>query len=210
MLGRRSSHDRSMAHVPGGARGARALVPWAMAALLGCTLLSGCDVGRIQELEERAQEARSQIEVELQRRSELVPSLIETAQEYSTVPADIVEQVGDARVWLAEAVRSRDLEKMEEASGALTEAVERLLASAAGDRDLRNSVGFGLLRSQLEGTAQRIMAAGGDYNDAVRRFNEFIAAFPASLTAKVIGAEQLETFDPPEKRSTPPEPTDDG
>jgi LemA protein len=181
-----------------------------MAVLLAATLLSGCEIGHIQELEERAQEARSQIEVELQRRSELVPNLIETAQEYSTVPADIVEQVADARVWLAEAVRSRDLEKMEEASGALTEALERLLASAAGDRDLHNSVGFGLLRSQLEGTGQRIMAAGGDYNEAVRRFNEFIAAFPTSLTAKVIGAERLKTFDPAEKVSTQPGPTDDG
>lgn len=199
MVERPSSCDPSIAHEIRKVRPAPAVVPRAIAVLLASTLLSGCDIGRIQELEERAQEARNQIEVELQRRSELVPSLIETAQEYSTVPADVVEQVADARVWLAEAVRARDLESMEEASGALSEALGRLLATAAGDRDLRNSVGFGLLRSQLEGTGQRIITAGGDYNEAVHRFNEFIAAFPASFTAKIIGAERLETFDPPEK-----------
>lgn len=199
MLERPSSRYPFIAHDIAEKRRVPAVVPRALIVLLAATSLSGCDLGRIQELEERAQQARSQIEVELQRRSELVPSLIETAQEYSTVPSDVVEQVAEARVWLAEAVRARDLERMEKASGALSEALDRLLATAAGDRELRNSLGFGVLRSQLEGTGERIITAGGDYNEAVRRFNEFIDAFPASVTAKIIGAERLQTFDPPEK-----------
>lgn len=167
--------------------------------LLAVILLSGCEFQRIKQLEERAQEARSEIEVELQRRAELVPSLLETVQENAVVSETLADRVGEARVRLIEAVRAGDLANMERASEALSEALDGLLATAAGAPDLRGNAGFGLLRSELEGTRQRITTAGDRYNEAARRYNDYISNFPQSLTAKVIGAEKLQIFRGPEE-----------
>jgi len=184
---------------PGGAgRLRRVAVP-----LLALTLLAGCDFSRIQELEEQVQVARSEIEVELQRRAEMVPSLLETLQEHSPVSSELTAEVAEARVRLLDAIRSGEVANMEQASAALARALQDLLAAARVDRGLRDSAGFQLLSRQLEGTRQRIATAGDNYNEAVGRFNDYIASFPQAVTAKVIGVEKLERFDPPEESGEP-------
>lgn len=159
------------------------------------TLLSGCEYSRIQQLEERVQVARGEIEVELRRRAELVPSLLETVDEYGSVPEDIVARVVAERVRVLEAVGAGDLEAMQRASGALSEALRSLLATATLDPGLRDSAGFRVLTNQLEGTQQRIATAGDSYNEAVERFNAYITDFPQVVTAKVIGAEKLKPIE---------------
>lgn len=160
-------------------------------------LLAGaCGYGEIQQLDEQVGEARSDIEVQLQRRTELIPTLLETIERYVRVDSMTLVAVSDSRVELVGAVRARDLAEMEAASRKLSEAVARLLAETAENPVLQSDLGFRLLNSQLEGIEQEVTEAGRMYNEAVQRYNAYIAQFPQLVTAKVIGAVPLRYFDP--------------
>jgi len=158
------------------------------------TLLGGCGYGQIQELEERVRSARQEIEIQLQKRAELVPSLLETLQANSAVGDELAGVVADARADLVLAFQSGDLGAIQTANAQLCTGLEAILASAAGDARLQADPAFELLRSQLEETEQQVDRAGREYNDAVRGFNEFIEGFPQLVTARVIGAGKLEPF----------------
>jgi LemA protein len=165
--------------------------------LLPAALLGGCGYSEIQELDEQAGTARADIEVQLLRRAELVPALVETVQRFGSFDEFVIEAVADSRVGLVAAVRSGDMSRIGAASAALSSALDQLLAGAAAYYDnLAADPGFQRLRSQLDGTEEQIVLAGSLYNDAVRRYNEYIAAFPQLVTAKIIGADMREPFEP--------------
>jgi LemA protein len=161
-----------------------------------------CGYGEIQQLGEQVGEARSDIEVQLQRRTELVPTLLETIERYARVDSRILVAVSDSRVELVGAVRARDLAGMETAGRKLSEAVARLFAETAENPVLQSDLGFRLLNSQLEGIEQEVTEAGRMYNEAVQRYNAYIAQFPQLVTAKVIGAVPLRYFDLPTPASS--------
>jgi LemA protein len=167
-------------------------------------LLAGCGYGQIHELDESAIRARSEIEVQLRRRAELVPNLLAALQAYGSVGDESVTAVADARASLVSAVRAGDLGDMEEWSARLSQALDELLAAVGRYSQLESDQGYQLLRSQLRDTEQAIIEAGRMYNEAAARFNEFIAEFPQLVTAKVIGAVPLETFEPWEWTYPPP------
>ena len=173
-------------------------------ALLAASLLSGCGYSRIQELGEQAAVASSEIEVQVQRRAELVPVLVETVQRRAAVSEDVIRAVADARARLVRAVRLGDLAAIERDSGELSSVLEQLLSIAGGDMDLRTDPGFQLLRSQLEATEKEIREAGRSYNEAVRLYNDYISNFPQIVTAKVVGAERLQAFEPFQEPASPP------
>jgi LemA protein len=159
------------------------------------TLSSGCGYGEMNELDEQVRAARHEIEVQLQRRAELVPSLVETVEAYAGAGDELVAVVSEARTVLAGAVRSGDFAEMQVANIELCSALDEMLASATRLPNLLSDPAYQLLQSQLEATGERIAEAGGAYNDAARRYNDFIAKFPQLVTAKVIGAEKLEPFE---------------
>ena len=104
-------------------------------------LLAGaCGYGEIQQLDEQVGEARSDIEVQLQRRTELIPTLLETIERYVRVDSMTLVAVSDSRVELVGAVRARDLAEMEAASRKLSEAVARLLAETAENPVLQSDL----------------------------------------------------------------------
>ncbi|UCC84402.1 MAG: LemA family protein [Gemmatimonadota bacterium] len=166
--------------------------------LLAASTLAGCGYSRIRELDERALEARSDIEIHLLRRAELAPTLVETSQRYAQLESPLVEAVADSRVGLVAAVRSTDLSAMESASLSLSDALSQLLAATAGYADLQADPGFQRLLVQLEDTRQQVVRAGQRYNEAVRLYNEYIGGFPQMVTAKIIGAESRPPYGVPE------------
>ena len=172
---------------------ARRVSSFGLAAVL--TLLSGCGYSRIQELDDLATSARSDIEVQLQRRAELVPNLIETVRAYGSVGEEVVARVADARAGLVRALRSGDLQEMEMGSIRLSGAIGQLMGAAGRRADLQLDAGFAVLRSQLARTEERIQSAGRSYNEAVRHHNEYIRGFPQLVTARLIGAEKLQALD---------------
>lgn len=162
---------------------------------MGALLFSGCGYNRIQTLDEQASSFQSQIEVQLQRRSDLIPNLVETVRGFAQQEEEVFTQIADARARLGGAIEGGNLDDMAQANAGLTSALGRLLVVAEAYPELRSNENFRALQDQLEGTENRIATARQDYNDAVRQYNSYIRRFPAVLTAKAIGAAARDYFE---------------
>ena len=149
--------------------------------------LSGCGYNRIQTMDEQVNAAGSQISVQLQRRADLVPNLVETVRGFARQEQAVFGAVADARARLGGAGQGGNLAQMAEANQNLTGALGRLLAIAEAYPELKSNENFRALQDQLEGTENRISTARQDYNDAVRDYNAYIRRFPQVLTAKLLG-----------------------
>jgi LemA protein len=178
---------------------------WGMAAVtVLATLCTGCGYNRIQTLDEQATAAQSQIEVQLQRRADLIPNLVATVKGYAQHEEGVFNTVAEARSRLLNAVQSKDPEQMATADQGLTGALGRLLAISENYPNLKADENFLRLQDELTGTENRIGVARSDYNDAVRTYNAYIRRFPAVLTAKVIHAKQRTYFQAAEQATAVP------
>jgi LemA protein len=159
--------------------------------------LSGCGFGynRIQTYDENINAFKSQIEVQLQRRSDLIPNLVATVRGFADQEEEVFTSIAEARSRLGGAIQSGSLGQMAEANQSLTQGLGRLLVISEAYPELRSNQNFMELQVQLEGTENRIATARQDYNDAVRTYNGFIRRFPQVLTAKATGAEAREYFE---------------
>jgi LemA protein len=167
-------------------------------------LCTGCGYNRIQKLDEQATAAQSQIEVQLQRRADLIPNLVATVKGYAQHEEDVFDTVAEARSRLLTSVQSKDPEQMATADQRMTGALGRLLAISENYPNLKADENFLRLQDELTGTENRIAVARSDYNDAVKSYNAYIRQFPAVLTAKVIHAKQLKYFQATEQATAVP------
>ncbi len=167
----------------------------AMALLAVTTLASGCGYNRIQTLDEQVNGYESQIEVQLQRRYDLIPNLVETVKGFAAQEREVIGQVTEARARLGGAIQSGDVGQMAAANEGLTSALSRLLVIVENYPELRSNENFRMLQDQLEGTENRIATARRDYNAAVQTYNAYIRRFPQVLTAKVVGADSRTYFE---------------
>ncbi|MGH7668073.1 MAG: LemA family protein [Gemmatimonadaceae bacterium] len=165
---------------------------WLVVAL--AVLVSGCGYNTIQTLDEQASSAQSQIEVQLQRRADLIPNLVSTVKGYAQHEEAIFDTVAAARSRLLGAVQSKDPEQMANADQGMTGALGRLLAISENYPNLKADQSFLRLQDELAGTENRVAVARSDYNDAVKSYNAYIRRFPAVLTAKVTGAKERKYF----------------
>jgi LemA protein len=165
--------------------------------LLGAVMLAvtSCGYNTIQTYDEQVNAAGSQIKVQLQRRADLIPNLVETVKGYARHEESIFTEVANARARLAGAVQGGSLREMADANAALTAPLGRLLAIAEAYPQLKANENFRALQDQLEGTENRIAVARQDYNEAVNRYNAYIRRFPQVLTAKLIGKRAREYFE---------------
>src|SRR3954454_3482029 len=159
---------------------------WLVVALAALT--SACGYNRIQQLDESAQAYQSQIEVQLQRRADLIPNLVNTVKGYAQHEEAVFTQVANARSGLVNAVQSHDPEAMATANAAMTGALGRLFAVVEAYPQLQASQNFRMLQDELTGTENRIAVSRNDYNNAVNVYNAYIRQFPQVITAKVTGA----------------------
>jgi LemA protein len=158
-------------------------------------LLSACGYNTIQAMDETAAAARQQIEVQLQRRADLVPNLVSTVKGYAAQEEAIFTEVANARSRLAGSVSGGNMSEMADANQAMTGALGRLLVIAEAYPQLKSDQNFLRLQDELTGTENRIAVSRTDYNNAVRDYNAYIRKFPAVLTAKVTGAKSREYFE---------------
>ncbi len=158
-------------------------------------LLSACGYNSIQTMDESAAAAKQQIEVQLQRRADLIPNLVETVKGYAAQETAIFTAVAEARAGLAGAVKGGDVAQMADANAAMTGALGRLLAISENYPQLKSDQNFLRLQDELAGTENRIAVARTDYNNAVKDYNAYIRRFPAVLTAKVTGAKARAYFE---------------
>lgn len=181
--------------------------------LLPLLMMAGCGYNRIQELDERVTQTEADIESELMRRNDLIPNLVATVEQAAEFERETFTEVARARAGLT-AARERVAGALEgdgegrelaAASQALTEQA-RLFINVAVEAypQLRANQNFIALQDELAETENRINVARRDYNESVRDYNTYIRRFPATLTAKVIGADRREPFDAPESAEQAP------
>ena len=157
--------------------------------------LSACGYNSIQTMDETAAAAKQQIEVQLQRRADLVPNLVETVKGYAKQEETIFTAVAQARAGLLGAVQGGNVAAMATANDQMTGALGRLLAISENYPTLKSDQNFLRLQDELTGTENRIAVARTDYNTVVQTHNTYIRKFPQVLTAKVIGAKARDYFE---------------
>src|SRR5215210_1294136 len=168
-------------------------------------LLAGCGYNQIQQLDEQAGAAKQQISVQLQRRADLVPNLVQTVKGYAQHEEAVFTQVATARAGLAGAIQGGDPAQMATANAQLTGALGRLIAVAEAYPQLKADQGFLRLQDELAGTENRIATSRNDYNQAVQVYNTYIRTFPQALTAKVTGAGARTYFEAAPGSEAPPQ-----
>jgi LemA protein len=150
-------------------------------------LITGCGYNTIQTMDERVNQAQGQIQAQLQRRSDLIPNLVNTVKGITKQEDTVFISIANARARLGGAVQSGNVPEMAAANEQLNQGLGRLLAIAENYPQLRSSDNFRQLQDQLEGTENRISVARQDYNTAVGEYNSYIRRFPYNITAKVFG-----------------------
>lgn len=175
----------------------------ASALLIGTAVsLSGCGVNTIPAKEEAVKAKWADVENYYQRRADLVPNLVASVKGQAAQEKDVLEAVTKARASASQVTVDpsklsdpAQLQQFEQAQGALGQSLGRLLVTVEKYPELRSSEAFADLRTQLEGTENRIATARRDYNQAVQDYNTEIRTFPTLITAKVIyGAQPLQPF----------------
>lgn len=173
--------------------------------LIGITL-SGCGYNRIQQLDEAAEQQKSNIGVELTNRNSLIPNLVATVEGVAEFERGTYTEVAQARAGqlrqagqaLQSAVQSGDVDQMAAAEGALNEQMRGFIQIAVeAYPQLRAQENFMALQDQLAESENRISVARRDYNEAVATYNTYVRQFPQAVTARVIGAERKEPYEPP-------------
>jgi LemA protein len=167
-------------------------------------VMGGCGYNQIQQLDENAQQAKQQISVQLQRRADLVPNLVNTVKGYAQHEEAVFTQVAQARAGLAGAIQTGDPAQMATANNQLTGALGRLIAISEAYPQLKADQGFLRLQDELTGTENRIATSRNDYNQAVNNYNAYIRTFPQALTAKVTGAKPRTYFEAAAGTEAPP------
>ena len=154
------------------------------------------------DAEQQVHTQASQIETQLQRRSDLIPNLVNTVKGYAAHEEEIFTALADARAKLGGA---SSLEEMDEANGELISALNRLMVVVENYPDLKANQNFVALQDELAGTENRITQARRDYNDAVQEYNVRVRRFPSNLIAGMFGFEQAALFESDEGASSVPE-----
>src|SRR3989338_3886470 len=142
-------------------------------------------------LKTRIQEAFSGIDVQLKRRADLIPNLVETVKGYAKHEKGVFEEVTKARSALMSAKTPAD---KAEANNMLTDALKSLFAVAEAYPDLKASENFRDLQRQLEDTEDKIAYSRQFYNSNVLDYNTKIQTFPSNLVANIFGFKQEEFF----------------
>lgn len=129
---------------------------------------------RIVTLANRIEEAWAQIDVQLQKRYDLVPNLVETVKGYASHEREIFDNIAKARAGMVSGSRQARVE----ADNMLTQALGRLFAVAEAYPDLKAQENFKLLQEQLEGIENKIAYARQYFNDSVLSFNNIVTTIP--------------------------------
>jgi LemA protein len=145
-------------------------------------------------LRNRTQEAWSDIDVQLKRRHDLIPNLVESVKGYAAHESGVFEKVTEARAAAISAEASGDKKQMEKAENALSQTLKSLFAVAEAYPDLKASANFGKLQDDLTDTENKIQAARRFYNANVRDFNTKCETFPSNVAAGVFGFKKFDFF----------------
>ncbi len=150
---------------------------------------------------QRAKEAWADIDVQLKRRYDLIPNLIETVKGYAAHERSVFEEVTEARAKATQVhvdpsnITPEQLQAMAGAESMLTQSLGKLLAVAEAYPDLKANQNFAQLQSELTDTENKIQAARRFYNANVRELNTALQMFPANIIGNAFAFEAREYFE---------------
>jgi LemA protein len=166
---------------------------WIALGIVGVLLLYGILVfNQLVRHRNRVENSWSGIDVQLRRRYDLIPNLIETVKGYATHERELFEQVTQART---RAIEAGSVTDQAQAETEITRSLGRLLAVAEAYPQLRANENFLALQEELTATESKIAFARQFYNDQVMRYNTLIEQFPSLLMARIGGFRQREFFE---------------
>lgn len=135
-------------------------------------------------LKVKIKEAWSQIDVQLKRRTDLIPNLVETVKGYAQHEQEVFENVTKARAALIGATNPQEASQ---ANNQLSGALKSLFAVAEAYPELKAQEGFVNLQKELSDTEDKVAYSRQFYNSVVRQYNEMTVAFPSNLFANLLG-----------------------
>ena len=144
--------------------------------------------------------AWSKVESQYQRRSDLIPNLVNTVKGAANFEQETLTKVVEARAKATQikvdANNPDDIAKFQQAQSEVSSSLSRLLAVAENYPQLKATENFKDLQSQLEGTENRITVARNDFNDAAKSYNTKVKSFPTNLLAGMFGFKERRYFEP--------------
>ncbi|MGC8743124.1 MAG: LemA family protein [Verrucomicrobiia bacterium] len=156
---------------------------------------------RLVRLRQIVKNAWAQIDVQLKRRHDLIPNLVETVKGYAAHEKSVLESVIEAR---SKATRATIPSEVIKAEGELSSALARLLAVVEAYPNLKADQNFRMLQEELTSTENRVAFARQAYNDSVLEFNTAVQTFPAVIFAGILGFEKEPFFEIPQDQKEPP------
>ena len=145
-------------------------------------------------LRNRVRNAWSQIDVQLKRRYDLIPNLVETVKSYATHEREIFERIAEARSMAINAKGAADTAK---ANNMLSDTLKTLFAVAEAYPDLKANQNFLALQEELSGTENKIAFARQFYNDTTMEYNTGIQVFPRNMVAGMFNFKEEQLYQIP-------------
>jgi LemA protein len=168
------------------------LAVWIVVGVLVLVLLVGVwTFNRLVSLRNRVDNGWSQIDVQLRRRYDLIPNLVETVKGYAAHEREVFEDVTNAR---ARAMDASSVPDQAQAENQISRGMRQLLAVAENYPELKANQNFLALQEELTATESKIAYARQFYNDEVLRLNTLIGSFPSNLIAGMFGFRPREFF----------------
>lgn len=149
---------------------------------------------RLVTLRNRVKNAWAQIDVQLKRRYDLIPNLVETVKGYAKHEKETLEKITKYRAQLV----SGDVEEKAKANNMLSDALKSLFAVAENYPNLKANENFKLLQEELSGTENKIAYIRTAYNDSVLELNTACDMFPTNIIAGIFGFKHEPYFEAPE------------
>ncbi|KYG83647.1 LemA family protein [Roseivirga echinicomitans] len=176
------------------------LIVVALVVIIGYSTFKGSYNGMVQR-EESISGAWAQVENQYQRRSDLIPNLVNTVKGYADFEQETLTGVIEARAKATsvsinpENLSPDAIAQFEQAQQGVSSALSRLLVTVERYPDLKASTQFSQLQVQLEGTENRISVERRNFNTAVQGYNTFIKTFPKNIIAGMFGFENKGYFE---------------
>jgi LemA protein len=178
--------------------------------------LSGCGYNRLQSTDEQIKAAWAEVINQYQRRSDLIPNLVNTVKGFAAQEKDVLLGVTEARSKVGTIQATPELindpqafSRFQQAQGELSSALSRLMVVVERYPDLKSNQNFRDLQAQLEGTENRITVSRNRYIKAVQEYNVVVRSFPTNLTAMLFGFKEKPQFTVEDEKAVSKPPTVD-
>jgi LemA protein len=170
-------------------------------ALVLAVLLQGCGYNTLQSTDEQIKAAWAEVVNQYQRRSDLIPNLVNTVKGFAAQEQAVLLGVTNARAKVGSIQATPELvndpqafTRFQQAQGELSSALARLMVIVENYPQLKSDQNFRDLQAQLEGTENRITVARNRYIKAVQEYNVAVRSFPSNLTAMLFGFKEKPQF----------------